>query len=318
MRTFLHKAGYTDVQVAQSAAEAFQFLAMDTPEKHIDMDLILMDIVMPEKNGIEACETIKEDSRYKDTPIIMVTANQDMASLEQAFSAGATDYITRPLQKVELLARVRSALMLKDEMERRKAREKELLDITKQLEEANARLKELASVDGLTGIGNRRYFEEMYEQEWRRAQREMSSLAVLMVDIDFFKRYNDNYGHQQGDECLKKVAAGIRDVLRRPADFLARYGGEEFVVVLPQTNMRGAKHMARTIKETIERMALPHKTSPINPYVTVSVGVAVGIPETIEMKKETLLQAADQALYQAKKSGRNQYKIEALLAEERE
>src|SRR5262249_32268612 len=157
-------------------------------------DLILMDIVMPEMDGIEACRRMKVYDPLKDVPIIIVTASTDVEALQLAFSAGAMDFITKPLRKIELITRVRSALKLKHEMDHRKAREQDLLQVTSELQERNEQLRRLSSMDGLTGISNRRRFEDYYEQEWRRALREERPLSLIILDIDFFKLYNDNYG----------------------------------------------------------------------------------------------------------------------------
>ncbi|KMY66777.1 hypothetical protein AAU61_16225 [Desulfocarbo indianensis] len=299
--------GLTSVSTAHSAAEALTILGVGKTvavKEDEEFDLIILDIVMPDMDGIKACKIIKNVDRLKDVPIIIVTSRTDYDSLAEAFQAGAMDYITKPIHAVELMARVHSALALKAEVDRRKAREQQLIEMTSRLSEANQELKRLSSLDGLTGVANRRLFDVTLEQEWRRSMRQKRSLALVMMDIDFFKLYNDHYGHQAGDECLKQVSAAIQKCLRRPADLLARYGGEEFVALLPDTDLPGAFTLAEYARRGIERLALAHSFSKAAPVVTVSLGVAAIIPEN-RFKPAQLLGAADQALYRAKEEGRN-------------
>jgi diguanylate cyclase (GGDEF)-like protein len=173
------------------------------------------------------------------------------------------------------------------------------------LQKANSKLQELAIVDGLTGIPNRRHFDEVFAHEWRRAQRAGHTVSLLMIDIDFFKKYNDSYGHQAGDDCLIKVANCLRLCLKRPGDLAARYGGEEFVVLLPALDKEGAMALGKVICQQIEAMQIIHEASTVNQFVTVSVGAASTIPST-HNSAEQLLAVADAALYEAKHAGRNQ------------
>lgn len=176
-------------------------------------------------------------------------------------------------------------------------------DIT-QRKKMELELQRLSYMDGLTGVANRRQFEKTLNLEWRRLTREKGPLAIIMADIDFFKAYNDTYGHQKGDDCLQQIAAGIRQALKRPADFVARYGGEEFVVILPGTDKKGALGLAETLRAAIESLNIPHATSRVSGNVTLSLGVAAAIPDKSVSPKK-LVAAADRALYQAKKEGRN-------------
>lgn len=261
----------------------------------IKWDLILLDILMPGVNGIQACRRIKAIEHLRDIPIIMMSALTDPQSLQWAFAEGASDYIRKPLNRGELLARVRSALRFTHELNRRKEREQELLQATKQLEEANRQLENLSNIDALTGIANRRRFEEFFAQEWRRARREGLPFSLIFFDIDFFKPYNDLFGHPAGDECLKQVAQIARDALHRPGDLVARYGGDEFVVALPGTHAEGAAHMAEVLRAKVEALGLG---------VTISLGMATALPDQ-ESSPADLLYAADHALYQAKHDGKN-------------
>ncbi|MBI5186479.1 MAG: diguanylate cyclase [Nitrospinae bacterium] len=302
LERLLSNAGYADVEMADSAAAAFQKLGMDGPSTpSTEIDLILLDIVMPEMDGIEACGKIKAVDSLRDVPVIMVTAKKDDGNLQRAFDMGAIDYITKPVNKVELLARVRSVLKLKNEMDRR-------MEVTRHLEAANHQLQLLSALDGLTGIANRRHFDQTFDKEWRRGLRDEFPLSLILTDIDSFKAYNDNYGHQAGDVCLKRVADAISAALKRPGDLVARYGGEEFVVVLPETDKNNAAILAEDIRKKVASQKIPHGFSKAAEVVTLSLGVATAIPSRSH-KPAGLIEAADTALYQAKHEGRNQVRV---------
>jgi diguanylate cyclase (GGDEF)-like protein len=173
------------------------------------------------------------------------------------------------------------------------------------LQEANRKLELMANLDGLTQIANRRRFDDYLSSEWQRHQRDQNSLALIMIDIDYFKRYNDRYGHQGGDDCLVRVAQAIAQVPQRPTDLVARYGGEEFVVILSNTDTKGALKVARAIQEAIASLAIIHENSDVSDYVTLSMGFVSLIP-TLDLSPEVLISHADQSLYLAKGKGRNQ------------
>jgi diguanylate cyclase (GGDEF)-like protein len=309
IKSILKGAGYTELLTAESALDAFKQLGMDNPAKvATDIDLILMDITMPEMDGIEGCRLIKSVEYLRDVPIIMVTAADQAKDFQMAFAVGAVDYINKPLNRVELLARVHSALRLKYEIDCRKAREQELIRVSKQLEEANQVLQRLSSLDGLTGIANRRHFDEFLDQEWKRAIRDATPLSLVFIDIDFFKAYNDTYGHQMGDECLKQVANTLSGTLYRPGDLVARYGGEEFVIVSPNIDARGAAVVAEGLRARVEALGIAHAYSRVSKYVTISLGLANTIPKK-DSSPAALITTADHALYQAKQEGRNRVKV---------
>ncbi len=302
----LRRAGYREIREAASAAEAFKLLALEESGEipPVNVDLILMDIVMPGINGIEGCRRIKEDARYQDVPIIMVTALGDKGTLQAAFDAGAVDYITKPVDRLELIARVRSSLRLRDEMQRRRQREEELVVLSRKLQEANVILSRLSMIDGLTGVPNRRRFDEVLAEEWKRALRTEQPLALIMADIDHFKAFNDHYGHLAGDDGLKRVSRAMSEVLKRPADLLARYGGEEFAAVLPETNAVGAQAIGEAMRKAVQNLALPHGFSTAGTVVTISIGIAAAVPR-MGLTTAMLITAADRALYEAKAGGRN-------------
>ncbi|MBF0319640.1 MAG: diguanylate cyclase [Nitrospirae bacterium] len=307
MNRYLVKMGHTDIVLSSSAEAAIDIIGLDKGDISInkDIELILMDIGLPGLDGIGACRRIKSNQHYNDIPIIMVTADTSLTSLENAFKAGAIDYITKPVKLIELNARVGSALNLKQEMDKRKAREKELEASTRQLKEANRILTNLSYIDGLTGVANRRYFDKYFEQEWKKAFRGHNFISVIMIDIDNFKQLNDTEGHTAGDECLRLTAGALSDALRRPGDFIARYGGEEFVSVLPNTQLDGAAIIGETMRTNVNDIELVF--SKIK-NITVSVGIAGTVPDKSKTL-QWLISEADRALYTAKKSGKNQVKV---------
>ncbi|HNX94279.1 MAG TPA: diguanylate cyclase [Holophaga sp.] len=247
-------------------------------------DLILLDLVMPGLDGFAVCARIKSDPRIEETPVLFLSALGGEADETLALESGAIDFITKPISPVIVAARVRNHLELK--------RSRDVL-------------RNLAQRDGLTGIANRRHFDQQMASEWQRTHRRGLPIAVVMGDVDFFKRYNDAYGHAAGDECLKAVAACFKGAMQRPGDLAARYGGEEFVCLLPETDLPGALEVAVRIQECVLASQIPHAHSSAAPVVTVSLGVASTRPIEGGSAAE-LLVAADLKLYQAKERGRNQ------------
>ncbi|MCC6464422.1 MAG: diguanylate cyclase [Planctomycetes bacterium] len=311
LESVLRQTGHTDIEHADSADQAWQRVGLHSNQPRQDVELILMDIMMPGTSGIEAARAIKARAELHDVPIIMATAVDEETSLQEAFEAGAMDYLTKPFRRIELQARVASALAIYREIRTRKQRERELLETTTKLEEANAALHRLSTLDGLTGVANRRWFNEMLESELRRAHREHMEgkpavpVSLVLMDIDHFKQFNDTYGHLAGDDTLKAVAGALTRAVRRPADMVARYGGEEFVALLPRTDTVGAVRVAENMRAEVERLDIQHEKSTAAPYVTVSLGVAT----TTELDGAALIRAADECLYQAKHEGRNRVKF---------
>ena len=276
---------------ATSGAEALERVKSAQP------NLILLDLMMPEMDGIEVCQRLKSSYETANIPIIFLTANHEVTQLVEAFEAGAADYVTKPFQTPELLARIKTHLQLIQLQE-------ELRETVKQLEAANQELTELSQKDGLTKIANRRYFDHYLQQKWEQLRREEKPLSVILIDLDYFKQYNDYYGHLQGDECLKTVAQTLSQVIKRSTDLVARYGGEEFVLVLPDTDEAGAVAIAEEIQSAIAQQKISHASHLASDQVTVSLGIATVIP-TVETSWETLVTLADVALYQAKEQGRD-------------
>jgi diguanylate cyclase (GGDEF)-like protein len=250
-------------------------------------DLILLDVTMPGMDGYMVCDELKTNVQTRNIPIIFVTGMDEMEDEARGLELGAIDYITKPFSPQIVKARVRNHLELKLFRDR---------------------LMTLSMVDGLTSIPNRRQFDRAINQEWQRGIRKKNAISLLLLDIDFFKQYNDIYGHLKGDDCLKQVASGLTNQLHRPTDLVARYGGEEFVMILPETELIGAEHVALRIIQFMAKLNIEHKGSKVCSYVTNSIGIACSAP-TLDCNVVDFIEKADKALYQAKQTGRNRYCI---------
>lgn len=266
------------VLMATAGEQALLLCARQQP------DLILMDVVMPGMDGHEVCRRLKADPATRDIPVIFITAFHDEAAEARGLDAGAVDFISKPINPKIVRARVKTHLTLKAQSDL---------------------LRNWAYIDGLTGVHNRRYFDTQLAAEWGRAVRGMTTLSVLMLDVDFFKRYNDHYGHQAGDDCLRRVAAAVKHSLMRPGDMVARYGGEEFVCLLPDTHLAGAMQLAEQIGQQVLGLQIPHVDSSVAPFITISVGVG-SLRGQESSNAEALLRHADAQLYLAKSGGRSQ------------
>jgi diguanylate cyclase (GGDEF)-like protein len=266
--------------------------------------MVLADIMTPATGGLEICRQIKARPGLAHTPVVMIMNDSERVYLTQAYESGACDYIMKPLDPVEVAARVGAVIRTKEEADRRVAREHELVAATRKLQAANQQLLRLSVVDAVTGVANRRAFDQTLDRIWRSASRHQWEVAMVMIDIDCFKGYNDSLGHPAGDDCLRRVAGGLTDALKRPDDFLARYGGEEFAAILPQTDLSGAAVVAERLRRSIEALDIRHPASPLANHVTISQGVASILPR-LEAARFNLISMADEALYEAKRSGRN-------------
>lgn len=306
IESFLKDAGHEDIIQAESAEHAFQILGLyaDSDASRDHIDLILMDIVLQGIDGIEACRLIKNDKRSAHIPIVIITAYTSAEHIETAFKAGAIDFLPKPINKLELHARVRSILHFKSEVDRLREREKYLVETTLQLERANVLLERLSNSDGLTGIPNRRYFDYMFKKLLASGTRLAIPISLMLMDIDNFKLYNDTYGHLAGDDCLKLISGAIHDTIKRESDFIARYGGEEFAIVLFGVEAKIAGELAENIREHIYGMKIQHSASKVCEWVTVSIGVVSCVPEP-SVSPEKMIDRADKALYAAKSHGKN-------------
>jgi diguanylate cyclase (GGDEF)-like protein len=305
LQVMLRQAGYQDVHLVASASDAAAALGIEDGVSRsvaLGVELIVIDLDSP--GCYDTCQRIKNHLHYQDVPIIGVLGKAAPETIHQAFAYGVADYLTRPWRDFEFLARIRANLRLKYEIDRRKAREKELLEAARQLSDLNVLLTRASLVDSLTGTANRRWFDRALDQEWRRAFRSRKPVSVIMIDVDYFKAYNDAYGHQEGDRCLQRVSEVIRQAIKRPGDLLCRYGGEEFAVILPETPLEGAEIVAQMILASVVKAGIPHRASGSGSIVTLSMGVAALVPST-EAAPASLVACADKALYAAKTGGRN-------------
>ena len=246
-------------------------------------DLILLDVIMPGLDGFEVCQRLQADELTRDIPVIFLTANSDPDSEAHGLDVGAVDFIGKPFNTKVVRARVKTHLTLK--------RQGDLL-------------RRWVFIDGLTGIANRRHFDERLAIEWARSQRSGAPLSALLIDVDHFKRFNDTHGHQSGDDCLRRVAAALASGLQRPTDLVARYGGEEFVCLLTDTDEYGALHLAELLCQRVHQETQPEVTGAAWPAVTVSIGVGCARLDLMQ-GADDLLREADHNLYRAKKAGRN-------------
>jgi diguanylate cyclase (GGDEF)-like protein len=248
-------------------------------------DLVLLDVVMPDMDGFEVLAKLKSQPETVDIPVIFVTAHGGDEIETHCLQAGAVDFIPKPVNPNVVKARVKTHLTLKFQSDL---------------------LRDMAFMDGLTGVSNRRYFDERLGVEWGRAQRTGAALSLVLLDVDFFKKYNDHYGHQAGDDCLRQMAAILKAELKRPADLVARYGGEEFVCLLPDTSLDDALVLAHRMLKAVRQRQIPHLYSDVAPVVTISLGVATREGAGAGSKASHLVALADAQLYQAKNGGRNQ------------
>lgn len=267
----------TDIMLAQSAEQGFRKAEAYQP------DLILLDVLMPDISGFELIKKLKHNSQTSSIPVIFITALNDSSHEEQGLRLGACDYIYKPFHAAIVQARVRLHLQL--------ARQRKMLE-------------QLAHIDPLTGIANRRKYDQVLDQYWRSALRQHSTLSIVMLDIDHFKEYNDHYGHAAGDKVLHQIAHRLKDSLKRPNDFIARYGGEEFVLLLPESDDQGSRQLIEQCLQAVEDLQLPHDYSPVSNIVTLSAGGISCQPSQYQEPLDAIKQA-DAMLYQAKQSGKN-------------
>lgn len=314
----LRKAGY-GVTLAENGEQAMAILSSGDGA----IDIVLTDLMMDGMDGIQVLKNIKQ--LKPEIHVMLLTGFGSMQTVIDAMHFGAHDYLLKPLNQEELLLRLEkcaerielenrvrrhaSEMEMKNrELQSAVARYQELEAALRRsvddLAVSNHRLQLISTLDGLTGIANRRYFDEYLEREWSLAVRNNIAMSLIFIDVDHFKLFNDVYGHQAGDECLRQVAQTLSDSLKRPADLAARYGGEEFVALLPGAEKPGALGLAEEIRRRVEKLAIPHSGSPIHKCVTISLGVGVMAPNWNSHSSE-LVNIADKALYKAKANGRN-------------
>lgn len=279
----LHQIFATDFQVfmATDAQQALAVCRTNPP------DLVLLDIMMPGMDGFELCTQLKADEHCRDIPVIFVTAHTDTEQETHGLEVGAVDFISKPVNPAVVRARVKTHITLKLQS-----------DV----------MRKLVFLDGLTGVYNRRYFDQQLRIEWARSLRSGKPLSLILLDVDFFKHYNDLYGHLMGDDCLRQIALCLKEGMRRPADLVARYGGEEFACILPETGLEDAWAIAHALEQRVRARHIAHANSEVAPQVTISLGVAGTVPTSgaDETGAQALLAQADAQLYRAKNAGRGQ------------
>lgn len=279
-KTILTKRGH-EVILAQDGMAGLEAAKSERP------DMILLDLIMPVMDGYQVCEQLKEEGSTKEIPIIMLTSKAEPADKVKGLEMGALDYVTKPFDEGELLARVNTQLRLKE--------------LYETLQERNRQLQEMANRDGLTGLYNHRYFHDQLSKDFSRARRYHESLSCVLLDIDHFKKFNDTHGHQTGDVVLSTLARVIEDSIR-DSDLAARYGGEEFALILYHTDGPAAFHVAERLRRMVEDYEFSEKSQTLR--VTISAGIATFPQEQIHNSKE-LIECADKAMYKAKENGRN-------------
>lgn len=255
------------------------------------IDLVLLDIMMPNMDGYEVCRRLKAQDATRHIPVIFITAMSEDEDEAKGLILGSVDYIKKPFCLPIVRARIKTCLDLKMKTDM---------------------LEQLVSLDGLTNIFNRRKFNEVIDIEWNRAIRDENPLSLIMIDVDQFKSYNDHYGHAAGDDCLRRVANALKMGIKRAADFLARYGGEEFAVILPGTDLAGAGNVAENLRKAIEALRIHHACSQVAPHVTVSLGATTMKPQKDLLSAVVLIKEADKMLYRAKEEGRNRMRLKDL------
>ncbi|GAA61065.1 two-component system, cell cycle response regulator [Pseudoalteromonas sp. BSi20652] len=266
-----------DVFLVENGEKALTFV------KTTQVDLIILDVIMPGIDGYEVLVQLKENPITQAIPVIFISANHSHDDEAKGLELGAMDYITKPFSPSIVRVRVRNQLLIKQK---------------------NDLLETLVSIDGLTEIPNRRYLDENLSREWRRSKRSGIPLTLILMDIDYFKRYNDCYGHRAGDECLKDVAQALTAQCKRGGDFIARYGGEEFAAVLPGLDKSEAKSFANKLRNAVKSLCIKHKASLNADHITISIGIATTESGQV-YTEQTLLEEADLALYAAKDTGRD-------------
>lgn len=282
----------------------FEVVSVDNGRKALQLfqkeffPILLTDWMMPEMDGLELCKAIRKQETQGYVFIILLTSMDSKDDIIAGLESGADDYLTKPFNKAELLARLNTG--------------KRILTLEKKLRTANEEIRILSITDPLTGCYNRAYLSEHLQKEVNRTKRYKHSLALILCDIDFFKKVNDTYGHQAGDEILKGFVSCINESIRKNIDWVARYGGEEFIVVLPETNLENARIVAEKLRKVIAKMVIEKEEKEIK--ITVSSGVTSLEPETPDEKclPELMINKADERLYVAKEEGRNRVKIGIL------
>lgn len=297
---YLQEMGH-DVVIVNNGQQAIDAYS------NVQPDIILMDVIMPEMDGHAAARALRNNAQDW-VPIIFLSACITADDIAAGIHAGGDDYLTKPVDKIVLEAKMIA-------MQRIASMRHQLIDVSRELVLANNELKQLVNIDGLTGLANRRYMDQILRSELLRGYRQHEPLTVILTDVDLFKSYNDRYGHVAGDECLKKIGQVLLSSVHRGGDVVARYGGEEFAMILPNTPVEGARVIAESVREKVQQLSIPHEASSVASVCTMSAGVYTCLPQQSE-PNDALLQKVDRCLYLSKIHGRNRVTVECceLLA----
>jgi diguanylate cyclase (GGDEF)-like protein len=248
-----------------------------------NIDLVILDIMLPDMDGYEILKHMKNDECLRQIPVVIISVLDSLENEEKGLKLGAVDYITKPFHPGIVQLRVKNHIKLVEQRQM---------------------LEDLVGIDGLTGINNRRNFDQLYSKQWLSSKRSGSPLSLIMIDVDDFKKYNDAYGHAAGDAVLKAISNVLNSTINRPDDTISRYGGEEFVAILPNTDSDGAKFIAENLRSSVEALKIPHESSDTSDYVTISLGGITSNPEK-NLTLAEFLKTSDQMLYLAKAAGKN-------------
>ena len=298
VRRALMNERHIDFHFCARAEEALRVAEKTQPT------VILQDLVMPGVDGLTLVRQYRLNPATRDIPIIVLSSKEDAEIKRDAFAAGVNDYMVKLPDAIELIARIRYHSRSYNNMLQRDAAYRALRESQQQLQKSNFELQRLTNTDGLTGIANRRYFDDYLDAEWKRAKRMQQEISLLLIDVDNFKLYNDNYGHVAGDLVLKNVAQALESNAMRSSDLSARFGGEEFAVILPATDSAGSLASGEKVRAAVEALRIAHAYSGVSDWLTVSIGSATMAPQESQTPSDLIMQA-DRRLYRAKQQGKN-------------
>ncbi|MEL6940852.1 MAG: diguanylate cyclase [Cyanobacteria bacterium J06598_1] len=309
----LFNKGY-HIELAERKSEVLRQVLENVP------DLLVIDLLTAGEEGYELCQSLRRLPRTSDLPVVFVGVRAEALEMVKALRCGGNEYIQQPAADEEecwlrIKRHLKTAKLVKTLQADKASLHQQIWSYNhilrqqeqrqESLTEENQVLQRMAFIDGLTQVGNRRRFNQQLPKLWQQAYEQEQPISLLLCDIDYFKRYNDNYGHPAGDVCLQAVAAALVRGAHRHSDQVARYGGEEFAILLPATDLKGAQHVALSVQSELARAQVPHKTSLVKPYVSLSIGICTLVPEGLEQPQEILVHGADEALYTAKLRGRD-------------